>query len=113
MVYDQGGDAVLWPEGPLGGAVGSQCSVQVRGWNLAAGTIDGYCAGEPWNTLAVREGAGWCPAWSAAQAPGSAPCPCGAAARYADCCGRYLDHWDTQPAPDAEHIIVPLPPTYS
>lgn len=38
--------------------------------NLAAGTIDGYCAGEPWNTLAVREGAGWCPSWSAAQAPG-------------------------------------------
>jgi ABC-type nitrate/sulfonate/bicarbonate transport system substrate-binding protein len=38
--------------------------------NLAAGTIDGYCAGEPWNTLAVREGAGWCPAWSAAQQPG-------------------------------------------
>jgi len=38
--------------------------------NLAAGTVDGYCAGEPWNTLAVREGAGWCPAWSAAQSPG-------------------------------------------
>ncbi len=38
--------------------------------NLAAGTIDGYCAGEPWNTLAVREGAGWCPMWSAAQQPG-------------------------------------------
>lgn len=38
--------------------------------NLAAGTIDGYCAGEPWNTLAVREGAGWCPTWSAAHAPG-------------------------------------------
>ena len=38
--------------------------------NLVAGTIDGYCAGEPWNTLAVREGAGWCPAWSAAQSPG-------------------------------------------
>ncbi len=38
--------------------------------NLAAATIDGYCAGEPWNTLAVREGAGWCPAWSAAQSPG-------------------------------------------
>lgn len=38
--------------------------------NLVAGTIDGYCAGEPWNSLAVREGAGWCPAWSAAQAPG-------------------------------------------
>ncbi len=38
--------------------------------NLAAGTIDGYCVGEPWNSLAVREGAGWCPAWSAALAPG-------------------------------------------
>lgn len=38
--------------------------------NLAAGTIDGYCAGEPWNTLAVREGTGWCPTWSAAQQPG-------------------------------------------
>ena len=38
--------------------------------NLAAGSLDGYCAGEPWNTLAVREGAGWCPAWSAAQSPG-------------------------------------------
>lgn len=38
--------------------------------NLAAGTIDGYCAGEPWNTLAVREKIGWCPIWSAAQQPG-------------------------------------------
>ena len=38
--------------------------------NLAAGTIDGYCAGEPWNTLAVRENVGWCPTWSAAHAPG-------------------------------------------
>ncbi len=38
--------------------------------NLAAGTIDGYCAGEPWNTLAVRENIGWCPTWSAAHAPG-------------------------------------------
>jgi ABC-type nitrate/sulfonate/bicarbonate transport system substrate-binding protein len=38
--------------------------------NLAAGTIDGFCAGEPWNSLAVREGAGWCPMWSAAHAPG-------------------------------------------
>ena len=24
--------------------------------NLAAGTLDGYCVGEPWNTLAVQEG---------------------------------------------------------
>ena len=38
--------------------------------NLSAGTIDGYCAGEPWNSLAVREKVGWCPAWSAAQQPG-------------------------------------------
>lgn len=38
--------------------------------NLAAGTLDGYCAGEPWNSLAVQEGAGWCPAWSAALSPG-------------------------------------------
>ncbi|MBI2497760.1 MAG: ABC transporter substrate-binding protein [Opitutae bacterium] len=38
--------------------------------NLAAGTLDGYCAGEPWNTLAVQAGGGWCPAWSAALVPG-------------------------------------------
>ncbi len=37
--------------------------------NLAAGTIDGYCAGEPWNSLAVRERAGWCPAVSAQLQP--------------------------------------------
>jgi two-component system, oxyanion-binding sensor len=38
--------------------------------NLTAGTIEGYCVGEPWNSLAVRAGAGWCPMWSAAFAPG-------------------------------------------
>jgi ABC-type nitrate/sulfonate/bicarbonate transport system substrate-binding protein len=38
--------------------------------NLSAGTIDGYCVGEPWNSLAVRAGVGWCPTWSAAHAPG-------------------------------------------
>ncbi len=38
--------------------------------NLRAGTLDGYCAGEPWGTLAVQSGEGWCPAWSAALAPG-------------------------------------------
>lgn len=38
--------------------------------NLAAGTIDGYCVGDPWNSLAVRENVGWCPTWSAAQSPG-------------------------------------------
>ena len=44
----------------------------------------------------------------------SAACPCGrlqgsgAKAKplaYADCCGRFLDHWDTQPAPDAECLM--------
>jgi ABC-type nitrate/sulfonate/bicarbonate transport system substrate-binding protein len=38
--------------------------------NLEAGTLDGYCAGEPWNSIAVRAGAGWCPAWSASLSPG-------------------------------------------
>jgi two-component system, oxyanion-binding sensor len=38
--------------------------------NLLAGTIDGYCSGEPWNTMAVQAGAGWCPTWSASQSPG-------------------------------------------
>lgn len=38
--------------------------------NLGAGAIDGFCASEPWNTLAVRDSGGWCPAWSAALRPG-------------------------------------------
>lgn len=38
--------------------------------NLTAGTIDGYCAGEPWNSSAVCARAGWCPMWSASHAPG-------------------------------------------
>lgn len=49
------------------------------------------------------------------------PCPCGrtravpgksakataktAVVPYADCCGRYLDHWDATPAPDAESLM--------
>lgn len=37
--------------------------------NLAGGTLDGFCAGEPWNSLAVAQGVGWCPAWSAVLAP--------------------------------------------
>jgi len=54
--------------------------------NLAAGTIDGYCAGEPWNSLAVREGAGWCPAWSAALAPGHIEKVLMVTQRFADRC---------------------------
>ena len=47
-------------------------------------------------------------------ATSAAPCPCGrqhgqgAKARpvpYAGCCGRYLDQWEAQPAPDAEHLM--------
>ena len=40
--------------------------------NLAAGTIDGYCVGDPWNSLAVREKIGWCPSVSPDLAPGHA-----------------------------------------
>ncbi|MCZ2497137.1 hypothetical protein GN316_10235 [Xylophilus sp. Kf1] len=38
-------------------------------------------------------------------------CPCGRTdARrrplaFGDCCGRWLDHFDTAPAPDAEHLM--------
>ncbi len=38
--------------------------------NLAAGTIDGFCAGEPWNTLASQEGIGWGRLCSAVEMPG-------------------------------------------
>ncbi|WP_309399203.1 CmpA/NrtA family ABC transporter substrate-binding protein [Cerasicoccus maritimus] len=37
--------------------------------NLRAGTLDGYCVGEPWNSLAVREGLGWTVAVSHDLAP--------------------------------------------
>ena len=38
-------------------------------------------------------------------------CPCGRvdakkrAADFADCCGRYVDHFSDAPAPDAEHLM--------
>lgn len=32
--------------------------------NLASQNIDGFCVGEPWNSLAVEEGLGWCAATS-------------------------------------------------
>lgn len=38
--------------------------------NLKSGNLDGFCAGEPWNSVAVQAGAGWCAATSAELAPG-------------------------------------------
>jgi SEC-C motif-containing protein len=40
----------------------------------------------------------------------SQPCPCGRQVNkrplaYAACCGRYLDHFDATPAPDAESLM--------
>ncbi|WP_162027087.1 MULTISPECIES: CmpA/NrtA family ABC transporter substrate-binding protein [unclassified Lentimonas] len=32
--------------------------------NLRSANIDGFCVGEPWNSVAVQEGFGWCPATS-------------------------------------------------
>ncbi len=37
--------------------------------NLRAGNVDGYCVGEPWNSLAVLRRTGWCVATSAELAP--------------------------------------------
>ena len=40
-----------------------------------------------------------------------ASCPCGRvdpkkrAMAYADCCGRFVDHFNDVPAPDAEHLM--------
>ena len=38
--------------------------------NLKAGHLDGFCAGEPWNSVAVQSRAGWCVAASAELDPG-------------------------------------------
>lgn len=38
--------------------------------NLKAGHLDGYCVGEPWNSVAVKSGIGWQAAVSAEIAPG-------------------------------------------
>jgi len=38
--------------------------------NLKAGHLDGFCVGEPWNSVAVQSSAGWCVAASAELAPG-------------------------------------------
>lgn len=37
--------------------------------NMAAGLIDGYCVGEPWNSVAVEKGIGWVAATSEDLAP--------------------------------------------
>jgi ABC-type nitrate/sulfonate/bicarbonate transport system substrate-binding protein len=37
--------------------------------NLQAGHLDGFCVGEPWNSVAVQARAGWCAAVSAELAP--------------------------------------------
>ena len=37
--------------------------------NLRAGNLDGYCVGEPWNSLAVMRRTGWCVTTSAEIAP--------------------------------------------
>jgi ABC-type nitrate/sulfonate/bicarbonate transport system substrate-binding protein len=38
--------------------------------NLKAGNLDGFCAGEPWNSVAVKARTGWCVAASAQLDPG-------------------------------------------
>jgi ABC-type nitrate/sulfonate/bicarbonate transport system substrate-binding protein len=38
--------------------------------NLQSGNLDGFCAGEPWNSGAVQARAGWCAAVSAELDPG-------------------------------------------
>ncbi len=38
--------------------------------SLAAGHIDGYCVGEPWNSESILTGTGWCPVTSAEIAKG-------------------------------------------
>lgn len=38
--------------------------------HLAAGNLDGFCVGEPWNTVAIARKIGWCAALSSELAPG-------------------------------------------
>ena len=37
--------------------------------HLKTGHLDGYCVGEPWNSVAIQAGRGWCVATSAQLAP--------------------------------------------
>ena len=38
--------------------------------SLAAGHVDGFCVGEPWNTVSVADGTGWLAGHSSTLAPG-------------------------------------------
>ena len=38
--------------------------------NLVAGHLDGFCVGDPWNSVAIAARAGWCAAVSAELSPG-------------------------------------------
>lgn len=38
--------------------------------HMAAGNLDGFCVGEPWNSVAIAQGKGWCAAASCELAPG-------------------------------------------
>lgn len=38
--------------------------------HMAAGNLDGFCVGEPWNSVAISRRAGWCAALSSELAPG-------------------------------------------
>ena len=38
--------------------------------NIASQNLDGFCVGEPWNSMAIEEGLGWCVATSAEIAVG-------------------------------------------
>ncbi len=38
--------------------------------NIKSGNLDGFCVGEPWNSVAVQSNLGWCAATSAELSPG-------------------------------------------
>lgn len=54
--------------------------------HLAAGNLDGFCAGEPWNALAIREAAGFTVATSQAIWPDHPEKVLACAQRYVDTC---------------------------
>ena len=61
----------------IGGGIDPDCDVRIvvlppaqMVANLKSGNLDGYCVGEPWNSVAAQSGIGWCAAVSAQLAPG-------------------------------------------